>query len=1077
MRILKTRFENLNSLSGIWEIDFTDSNLAAYGLFLISGPTGAGKTTILDAIALALYGQTPRGKPGKSGNEIMSQDAARCWAEAEYICASGQYVARWEQRKRNDALDAPKRHLWKVVNGEPKLVCDSIREVEKAVLETTGLDFTQFTRAVLLAQGEFDAFLKADEGGKSDILEKLTATSIYSDLSRFAFEKEKEERLKLENLEAQRLDFRIMDPETEAVRQQELVQCEQRLAGIDASLKLIASQSAWLKKLKELRAVAARLQEEWRRQEQAEREFTADGRLLEQGRKAAELEGDYSRLMAIRAQLTENGKNLAAAQASRELAEQTASGLEAACQKAGADAGKAREVLQAAEPGLKEARALDIGIAAKKRELAEWEEACKGAIAAAKQIGEKAASLEKQESEVRQRLASQESWLETNRRDEWLVENLRAVQEAVAGLESRWRDIAQAEASAASFANEIAATDAAIDAESRREKASQLRHKDTQALLTDIIGRCNALLDGWTLDGLRSALRDKVAAEAAVRGLDEHRARLKSGEACPLCGSLEHPWAAQGLPKADELAIHVRELEARIRDIEQCADSAVQVEKDRDNAAGDAAAAAERLKALAEKRGLQSASMRAETGRAADLRKALMGHEGDIRKRLEAVGVNQDADLRQVVADLQSRLTSWREACATKNRLEAEMALLGPQLAALRAEGAKSAADIEKFTAKSGEIKAALDALLAERSQVLEGADADREEMRLKAAEASAARALEEANARLESARAELVARTGARNALLEQRQSLARQCAEEESAFSSLLTEAGFSEEQFAKARKPRELLEELKKREGALAEARTRLDALIRENNKLLEAEAGRALTDKAPQVLAAEQAAAEAERREIFDLRAALSQELKDNAKQKEQMAGVMLRCEAQAKEHRKWRELSSLIGSANGKRFRSFAQNITLDALLRQANIQLARITDRYSLKRSQARKLMLDVIDHYQAGAVRPVSSLSGGETFLASLALSLGLSAMARSGKYLGSLFLDEGFGTLDAEKLHAAIEVIASLRQEGKLIGIISHVDSLQNEIPAKIQVVPRGMGRSELRGPGCRALRSKGD
>ena len=137
---------------------------------------------------------------------------------------------------------------------------------------------------------------------------------------------------------------------------------------------------------------------------------------------------------------------------------------------------------------------------------------------------------------------------------------------------------------------------------------------------------------------------------------------------------------------------------------------------------------------------------------------------------------------------------------------------------------------------------------------------------------------------------------------------------------------------------------------------------------------------------------------------------------------------------------------------------------------RANLQLRKMTDRYLLIRDEAEPLMLNVIDNYQAGEVRSTRNLSGGESFIVSLALALGLSRMASRNVRIDSLFLDEGFGTLDEEALDTALDTLGSLRQEGKLIGVISHVAALKQRIGTQIEVTPLSGGRSRISGPGCR-------
>ena len=174
------------------------------------------------------------------------------------------------------------------------------------------------------------------------------------------------------------------------------------------------------------------------------------------------------------------------------------------------------------------------------------------------------------------------------------------------------------------------------------------------------------------------------------------------------------------------------------------------------------------------------------------------------------------------------------------------------------------------------------------------------------------------------------------------------------------------------------------------------------------------------------------------------------------------------EAQQKEFYRWKTLHDLIGSADGKRYRLFAQGVTFELLISHANQQLVKMSDRYLLARDDEKDLALNVFDDYQAGEIRPVSNLSGGESFIISLSLALGLSNMASRDVRVDSLFLDEGFGTLDEESLEIALDTLSGLQQEGKMIGIISHVAALKERISTRINVTRLTSGHSSVTGPG---------
>ncbi|MDQ6973411.1 MAG: SbcC/MukB-like Walker B domain-containing protein, partial [Mariprofundaceae bacterium] len=201
-------------------------------------------------------------------------------------------------------------------------------------------------------------------------------------------------------------------------------------------------------------------------------------------------------------------------------------------------------------------------------------------------------------------------------------------------------------------------------------------------------------------------------------------------------------------------------------------------------------------------------------------------------------------------------------------------------------------------------------------------------------------------------------------------------------------------------------------------------------------------------------------------------ALKQQLKEQADSQQKLQAQLEKIDAQTCELARWIHLNDLIGSADGKKFRNFAQGLTFELVVQYANQQLRHMSDRYLLQRDQQQPLELNVVDCYQAGEIRSVKNISGGESFIISLALALGLSQMSSNNVKIDSLFLDEGFGTLDHESLETAIDTLSQLQQDGKIIGIISHVDSIKERIGTQIQVQPISEGKSAISGSGCYAL-----
>ncbi len=394
----------------------------------------------------------------------------------------------------------------------------------------------------------------------------------------------------------------------------------------------------------------------------------------------------------------------------------------------------------------------------------------------------------------------------------------------------------------------------------------------------------------------------------------------------------------------------------------------------------------------------------------------------------------------------------------------------------------RQAGDLARaLAAAKGELDDALKktaALVAERRTLFGDRDPDREESRAKvdfSARQNAARtALENLNKARSSL--ELFKRTAGD---LEQRLTRERAAlAERETLFSQALCAAGFQSEALWSAARmdPRELKARLDVHKQTASECE-RLEKNLDERRNLLEAEKKSPRTDESLEALNEKKSAQTLRFRELSQQVGEIRERLRVDAELRSRRHQTIERIARAEARLRVWEKLYALIGSHDGRKYREFVQSITFETLIAFANEALVRMTDRYVLTSSAMGVLELDVIDNYQGGVVRSSSNLSGGETFIASLALALGLSRMSSRSVQVDSLFLDEGFGTLDPEALDNTLGMLATLNEQGKLIGIISHVGEIRERIAARIDVIPCTGGVSRLEGPGVREIRKNND
>jgi exonuclease SbcC len=1218
MKILGLSFANLNSLEGRWEIDFTRPEYVSDGIFAIIGPTGSGKSTILDALCLALYGQTPRlGKITKSSNELMSRHAGECFAEVTFSTARGTFRCHWSQhrsrRRAGGELQAQKHEL---SDSAGNILHSKIQDTLAGVEELTGMDFERFTRSMLLAQGGFAAFLQADPDRRAPVLEQITGTEVYSLISMRVHERQRAERLKLEQLRVETESLRVLDAETLAALQSRL----ENLIGQEQHVRIeLDSACLTRRRLDEI----ARFEAELEALELEGNLFKADMEafapqeaMLALALGAASLEPRYAPLDHQRRELGREISELSAKESHRPA-------LEEASMLADERLAMAVEALEAATGAEALARPLHEQVASLDRQMSEKRRSLdtlrQELDAQAGRIGrhdEERAAVACTLDNYARELDGLESWLEANCTDAALASGLSGIRHAVDELR---RAVGTRDAITASVATAVKARQECLDAKSACEPASEASRARLAASIGErdrLSGELGALLDGRSLKTLRLELQasgerrqllEEIAAlyvsgkelapkmeavaeemrvksvcredararlgharellqlaerEAAlveenlrlmarVRSYEEERTHLIDGIPCPLCGSSTHPWSnsTPDLPGQDDDAVSrardavrlhattVNELEILIA---QCTAGIGQLELRLAELAADREQYGRRCLSMLGQAGIADRAREAEP---AVIRECSIEHDraAGLARLVEAAEV-LDERVRQAETDRQSSLEActvdvrrleqaeerfsaasselrrledaadgaYRELERIMEVLHSLLAPIGVSLDSEReADAILETLGVRCERWRGGEVEALrlreaiithqarlsglseqMATMVADRAGKLEAVTAVNREIELLAARRTGL--FGDRDPVAEGGKI-ADATTAARDLLEDARQAAAR-CSQELRVVDTAITahregiskrrtlvdslEAAFLEELHAKGFRdepaflgaclPEGERDRLQKRAEELLRRRQDLDA--RRNDRARRIRDGQAeISDtRTPEMLAKAIPELEEAVRTLLEQIGAIRQQLAENelvaVEQREKAAAI----EAQASECRRWELLHELVGSADGKKFRNFAQGLTFEVMVSHANRQLAFMTDRYQLVRDPYVPLELNVIDTWQAGEVRSTRNLSGGESFIVSLALALGLSQMSSRNVRVDSLFLDEGFGTLDKESLETALETLAGLQQSGKLIGIISHVPALKERISTQIQVTPLTGGRSAISGPG---------
>ncbi len=1263
MRILGVRFKNLNSLAGEWQVDFTHPAYASDGIFAITGPTGAGKTTIMDAVCLALYGSTPRlGKVTKGGNEIMSRQTGECFAEVTFETGKGRYRCHWSQRrahkKADGELQQARHEMADAATGE--VLESKINQVGAFIETVTGMDFGRFTQSMLLAQGGFAAFLQASPNERSPILEQITGTEIYSQISVSVHERRAAELEKLELLRAELKGIRLLGEGEEQELRERLREKQGREAELSGTMKETARALAWIEGMAALERELVELERKQQAFEERRRGFAPEAGRLEKARKALGLEGDYRSVTVLREL---QARETAELQVSLTLLpEKEKAGATALAARSAAEGllSEARTRQTSEGEVIKKVRDLDVRLDEQGRQITEKNRAISEIEKQAKTYKSHIAKGDKEIKEAHTALETLQEYRTTHSADALLTTHFSAIERGLAGLRVIEAKYAKAREECSKAAGKKGSALAAAVVKEADHEMARREFEKKQKDLKDLADEVAALLGGrdigqWrmdldalkererllaqagetvarmdrtaaALDGLKrnsaqlnalhagfleeiksysdqKALREKemaaletqVSLLGRIRDLEAERKRLEDGRPCPLCGATEHPYAKGNLPvlseaEADlkkcrdgfrEASYRLSESEAgraktaaEIQHIEkEMAEKKIALDADQEQyidtlskliagdgkssrfvtpaqagVQGDSGCRIESgmttidllacqpdseevssavrtaiirgeiadvrakivetttIVTLVEEKGRQEKSAQAALEEARKIldkaTKALL----EARHILETAGLDHERlskdcaalaaeleetraavlddvrplgisqippDVGNLLKELTGRKEAWQANEAEKTALEKKAGELQAAIETKQALLGKLEEDLALRRKDRDSMKGEHESLGAARRELFGEKSADEEEKRLAAA-------VDQANGKLEKAREEYGLIEKEIGSLKEKITTLqvktaqrATELDQTEQQVRGRIQSAGFSDEtDYLSSRLTEEEREFLAEKERNLLKEKTELDTLRKSKADALAGEREKKLTDLPAGTLAEQVKAGDAQLKQLGQDIGGIHQILTGNEQQKGSQQERLKAIDAQKTECSRWDELHQLIGSADGKKFRNFAQGLTFEMMTRHANRRLREMTDRYLLIRDDEQPLELNVIDNYQAGEIRSTKNLSGGESFIVSLALALGLSQMASRNVRVDSLFLDEGFGTLDEEALETALETLAGLRQDGKLIGVISHVAALKERIGARIEVTPGTGGRSRISGPGCRGL-----
>lgn len=1220
MQILKLSFENINSLKGAWTIDFQAPDFRS-GIFAIVGPTGSGKTTILDAICLALYGHTPRiGSITQNANEVMNRDCDSCRSSLEFQTLSGRYRATWSQKKQKNfdktgkygqvvsTMEKFEDGCWIPITDGSK-VTSKKQEVQKII----GLSFDQFKRSVMLSQGGFAAFLKSKPNEKAQTLEQITGTQIYSLLSTKVYDLAEEQKKLFEDKQREVELSPVLDDAVVLTKQEQLKGITEEAKVLETQISKIEKESRWISETAELRNQFLRVKAELESLKENRNEFFRKENVVRLAEHAQNILPIFNTLIDKQSLREDSIKEKSAAE--NELVNATKSLKEKDFNFKAAEEALNNENLQKPKKLalFSQIESLDAEISPliKSSRLAQEEK-----IKLENETADCKDHLNKAKEDIR-KLEEDREKRDLERKEDikgaFLYQRKDELRDCKITAETLSAALADAEGKADKASETVKSQEKEAEAlRIRKEKIASVIEAD-KVLLKEAEKRLSEILDGKTLDELtqeqlsfseqiplleavKSALKavcdqkeeivrqedvmqrdsaeldnwsskkegyekeiqsltsrqEELEALVQIDELTKVRAELKEGEPCPVCGSLEHPFAANLPPEvatAKERLAVVKEKSTDLQKNQKEADRKIDVLKDR------ILVSEKRLKELRKNLDLAEEELTLKCGRAGLTREGVTEEAAavlitkkeslliDIKKRIakardaeskaaaakeKIAGTTEELHRAEMVfSNAQTKFESaksllaqaqtgrekarteleqfWRKTAKEYGSVitDGELFAHNPELfkrwiakAAKYEELLESCREIENSLAiKKGTLPGLVESVerlekssreksdqAAELQTELKTKQLQRDKLfgtKLVEIERKAYERLLSQLAEAKDQAYENLSKARSVQAAAEQRLKTAEQrSAEAEKNLLSAKTEwtdalkkeKFESEEDWRRARLDSEAINALHKEiTDYKAQSRSAADRFSEADKKLAEKESQK-LTDKSLEVLEAEKREASAEKEKLLEQKGELQKELKTDEEARIKRAGIEDELKKLKHQVAVWDRLNTLVGSSSGDKYRRYVQSLVLLTLLKNANVELTKLHSRYRLAKGGG-DMEIKVIDSDLADQERPTDNLSGGETFIVSLALALGLAQMASNNVRIDSLFLDEGFGTLDDDSLEKALNALSSLNAQGKTVGLISHVDQIKERIPSKI-VVKRSAqpGVSRLEGAGVK-------
>ena len=1155
MKFLQLEILNLASLDkqGGEVINFEKGALGESTIFSIVGPTGSGKSTLLDAICLALYNRAPR-YPRKKGDKnqsieifgaadasennrlaptdsrnILTRGKKEGYSKLTFLANNGSiYRAEWHVRFQRVRYENAKTALYKITRNGEEITEETADWNE--LPNIIGLDYDQFLRTVLIAQGSFANFLTAKENERYELLEKLigceeTYTNIATEIKKAKDQATDAYNQMAASVEAVKQN--LLNDEELAQLQEEIARLEKAEKELDSQLQAITKDLQWFEESdKQVKQITI-CQENMEQAANAVKEMQAQIlrlQLHDEVQPAVNLLQEVERqTQSIHEQegnILKAEGNIKSQESAIDESEKTLASLKEAVSKA-------QEQQEKTLPVIAEARALKTKMEAAMPNLKEKKEALESAKkenqSAQKDVEENARNIKKWEAET------EKANLALKTTKEEIAKQKQVLHEATQAAEQAWeteknktagQNIEELQNSKTVADRKLQDVQQAIKVVAHLDASTVEKKKNEERIL--VLGKRNAEIDEalgkLTIEALTQetlTLRNAYTLMVSEKW-EIHRANLTEGKPCPLCGSTTHPYhtdnkqfeeatteLSQLLKAKEDLLKLQQKQEKDLSGERKQNDGEVQtLQKQQKKLSGEIATYEEDWKALiaqypkipkAEAELKLLLPIYEDKAKDASSKLSLFNK---IQKEIERLTQLKDKAVKDEAAyesKASTILNEVQENTSTYATKLAEQKALTINLVSQQKSKEKA---YEKALQTWNSARKEMEEWQEQYKQILNGEEPDATEQRLTAAKDEATKAADNQNENINKLKAELANSKGSHQTMLSHNKTMKEnlQAKEKEldlwiEEYNKQLEEKSIEGKDFEEEGIEEKGFEEINSEEKGSDERSIQprfidrntiwemlhsaedWNAIRREKDEKEKAVASTtALYQSAEK---AHQQHLEHQPAQTRDVLLAIQQEYQERSQRNEliaanarmqnhQEAAKQLGDKAEAlklvtQEKDDWTAITDAIG-ADGKTLRKIAQCYTLSFLIAHANQEIRKFNSRYELQQVK-HSLGIRVIDHDRADDIRDTTSLSGGETFIVSLGLALGLSALSSRNISFENLFIDEGFGTLDPDTLATVIDSLAMLQSsQGKKVGVISHTDTMSERITTQIRIIKNG-------------------